>query len=310
MKNQKPKSIKSPEKDKTVGESLLLRVRSAERRTLQNIKWLSLAIAALYLLGYIWRVFYYRRLGIPESFLDFPFPEILIPKGFGVIIFLAALIITFSYGKFYQWIIETNKVRLLKSSTLFYKITIVLFVVSLGGLLYTRQFSLIVFGILGSCLGKVVFKFSSLSDRVQFWHLLWICLLLACGVQVTDAWISAGRDMKLGKFPLVKPSTNNQDDEPKFLLGFFKDKYFIASPDELYGRKVTVLDAKHRDKIDIAYLGWLEASMKRKRKELSELGKSLQELEKRRDQLAKQMGDPNALDYMKVTKPMLPAESE
>jgi hypothetical protein len=303
MEKQQPKNITSPEKEKAVDEPLLMRVRSAERRLLQNIKWLSLAIAALYFLGYIWRVFYYRRLGIPESFLDFPFPEILIPKGFGVIIFLAALIITFSYGKFYQWIIETNKVRLLKSSTLFYKITIVLFVVSLGGLLYTRQFSFIVFGILGSCLGKVVFKFSSLSDRVQFWHLLWICLLLACGAQVTDAWISAGRDMKLGKFPLVTLSTNNQDEKTKFLLGFFKGKYFIASTDELYGHKVTVLDAKHVDKIDIAYMRWLEASMKKKRKELNKL-------EKRRDQLAKQIDDPNALDYMKATKPTLPPESE
>lgn len=310
MEKQQPKNITSPEKEKAVDEPLLMRVRSAERRLLQNIKWISLAIAALYLLGYIWRVFYYGRLGIPKFLLDFPLPDILVPKSFGIIVFLVWLILEFSYEKFHHWISETNQARFIKSSTLFYKINVVISIVCLGALLYTRQFSLIVFAGLGYFLGKVAFKFSCLSNRVQFWHLLWICLLLACGVQSIDAWISAGQDMKLGKFPLVTLSTNNQDEKTKFLLGFFKGKYFIASPDELYGHKITVLDAKHVDKIDIGYIRWLEASMKKKRKELNELEKRGAELEKRRDQLAKQIDDPNALDYMKVTKPALPPESE
>ena len=310
MKKQKSKSVTSPEKEKAADESLLMRVRSAERRLLQNIKWISLAIAALYLLGYIWRVFYYGRLGIPESFLDFPFPEILIPKSFGLFLFLAWLIGPFSYEKFYQWILETNQVRFVKSSTLFNKILRVVCFVALAGLLYTRQFTLIAFAAFGYFLGKLAFKLSSLSNRIQFWHLLWICFLSVCVIQSIDAWISSGRDMKLGKFPVVTLSTTDQDDKPKFLLGFFKGKYFIASPDELYGHKVTVLDAKHVDKIDIGYMRWLEASMKKKRKELNELEKRGTELEKRRDQLAKQIDDPNALDYMKATKPALPPESE
>jgi len=312
MEKQQPKNITGPEKEKAVDEPLLMRVRSAESRLLQNIKWISLAIAALYLLGYIWRVFYYGRLGIPAYFLDLPFPEILIPKGVGVMVFLAWLIIPFSYKKFNQWILETDQLRFVKASSLFNKILWVLCFVALAALLYTKQHSLIAFAALGYSLGKVAFKLSSLSYRVQFWHLLWICFLVVCAVQLIDAWISAARDMKLGKFPLVRLSSNNQDEDekPKVLLGFFKGKYFIASPDELYGHKLTVLDSSHVENMDIAYLSWLEESMRKGKKELDEVKKTLEELRGKQEQLAKEIADPNAPDDTKLTKLVSPHQNE
>ena len=284
-----------------------MRVRSAERHLLQNIKWISFAIAALYLLGYIWRVSYYGRLGIPLFLLDFPFPEVLIPQSLGLIIFLAWAAWPFLYAKFYLWFLQTSQGRSPQGSPAFNKTMILLPIVGLGGLLYTKQFSFVGFACLGYFFGRTAWEFSQRPDRVQFWHLLWIFLLVVGVVQWTDAWVLAGRDLKLGKFAVVASSTDTEEDGPRILLGFFRGKYIIASPDDLYGRKLTILDSSHVETMDITYLSWLEQSMRKGKKELK---KTLEELRGKQGQLANEMADPNAPDATKLTKPLSPPENE
>lgn len=55
-------------------------VKRQELNLLKSFSWISLGIAVLYLSGYIWRCAYYTRMNVPVSMIDFPFPEILIPK--------------------------------------------------------------------------------------------------------------------------------------------------------------------------------------------------------------------------------------
>jgi len=306
MENKQPKNITRPDNEKDIDEQLLMRVRSAERRLLKNIKWISVAIAALYLLGYIWRVIYYGRLRIPESFLDFPFPEILIPKSFGVPIFLAWLISTFSYEKFYQWIVKTNQVRFVKSSTLFYKIMLVILIISTGCLLYTKQYSLIAFAVFGFFLGKAVFKISSQSNRVQFWHLIWICFIIVIAVQLTDAWISAGRDMKMDKFPWVTLSSTNKENTSGMLLGFFKGKYFIMFLDEHDFPKLRILNAEQVEKVDLNYRSWTVNRLRKLKEDFLKLDKQYDELIKVREALRKESGDPNLFDDIDIRKPVWP----
>jgi len=285
-KQQPEKNITSPEKENTVDELLLKRIRSVERRLLQNIQWVSFAIAALYLLGCIWRVSYYGQLGIPDSFLDFPFPEILIPKSFGFIVFLAWLIVPFSYKKFYRWIFETNQVRFVKSSTLFNKILWVLSCVGLAAILYTKQYRFIAFGALGYFLGEVAFKISSLSNRVQFWHVLWICFLITIGVQYLDGRMTAVSDLKNSNFPLASISVNEQEDVQGLFYGLFKGKYLVCSGNELEGIKLNIVDPDKVKNIDLRYVKWLEFALKN-------IEKKQRDLQKEKNKLSKEMPDSN-----------------
>lgn len=61
-------------------EIVLPKVRKAEQRILRSLPLISVIIASLYLLGYIWRIAYYSRIGVPLAFLEFPFPETLLPQ--------------------------------------------------------------------------------------------------------------------------------------------------------------------------------------------------------------------------------------
>ena len=84
-------------------DRILGHVRKQERNLLRSISWISIGIAILYVCGYMWRVCYYVRLGIPVSFVDFPFPEILIPKPHLFAFMVQALFVIGyeSYNKFY-----------------------------------------------------------------------------------------------------------------------------------------------------------------------------------------------------------------
>lgn len=82
---------------------ILERVRRHERNLLRNLSWISLGIAILYVCGYVWRSWYYARMGIPVSMIDFPFPEILIPKMHLFIFIVQALFVILyeNYSNFF-----------------------------------------------------------------------------------------------------------------------------------------------------------------------------------------------------------------
>jgi len=88
---------------------VLPRVQRAERRLLRNIQYVSIGVAVLYLFGFIWRSSYYSRLGIPQSLIDFPFPEILVPKSLCIVIFIVSILSPFASRKFSDFFVETRR---------------------------------------------------------------------------------------------------------------------------------------------------------------------------------------------------------
>jgi hypothetical protein len=93
----------------TVGRIVLPRVQRTERRLLWSIQYASVGVAVLYLFGYIWRASYYSRLGIPQSLIDFPFPEILVPQSWCIVIFVVSLLGPLVSRKFYDFFTETRR---------------------------------------------------------------------------------------------------------------------------------------------------------------------------------------------------------
>jgi len=86
---------------KDVNKGILKKVQHKEHEVIKNISWISISISFLYMCGYAWRVAYYGRLGVPVSFIDFNFPEILIPKP-RLLAFIAQFLLTFLYAKYHS----------------------------------------------------------------------------------------------------------------------------------------------------------------------------------------------------------------
>ena len=95
-------------------DRLLEHVRRKERSLLKSISWISIGIAILYVCGYAWRASYYDRIGIPVSFVDFSFPEILIPKP-NVFVFMANLFVVIASGRYYDFYTRKKRLRRAKA---------------------------------------------------------------------------------------------------------------------------------------------------------------------------------------------------
>lgn len=87
---------------------ILERVRIHERYLMRSISWISLGIAILYVCGYTWRYYYYNRMGIPVSMIDFPFPEILVPK-IRLFVFIAQALFVIAYEKYSEFFIKSKR---------------------------------------------------------------------------------------------------------------------------------------------------------------------------------------------------------
>jgi len=101
------------EKDQLYDSQILNRVRRQERVMLRSISWISLGIALLYVCGYLWRASYYNRLGVPVSIVDFPFPEILVPKMCLVVFLFQALYVVAceNYSEFFANISRRKRAK-------------------------------------------------------------------------------------------------------------------------------------------------------------------------------------------------------
>ena len=93
---------------------ILGRVRRQERNLLRSISWISLGIATLYVCGYVWRSCYYNRMGIPVSMIDFPFPEILIPKQ-NLFVFIVQALLTIAYENYSNFFIKNKRLHRAKA---------------------------------------------------------------------------------------------------------------------------------------------------------------------------------------------------
>jgi hypothetical protein len=93
---------------------ILERIRRQERNLLKSISWISLGIAILYVCGYVWRSSYYYSIGIPVLMVDFPFPEILIPK-MGLFIFIAQALFIIAYENYSDFFIKNKRLHRAKT---------------------------------------------------------------------------------------------------------------------------------------------------------------------------------------------------
>ena len=104
------------EKGKTMTEDRILEhVRRQERNHIRSISWISIGVAILYVCGYVWRIHYYSRLGIPVLFVDFPFPEIIVPK-VRLFAFMASVLAVIAYENYYDF--YTRKKRLQRAKAM------------------------------------------------------------------------------------------------------------------------------------------------------------------------------------------------
>ena len=192
-----------------------------------------------------------------------------------------------------------------------------LFIIFVAWCLYYGLYWHIIIILLGHFLGIAVYKLSYVEDRTQFWRILWLCIIIACCIQYFDARMTAVWNLKHGNFPVVLKlklndssntlsSAENERELAGILFGFFKGKYFVASNDKIFGHKLTILDSERVQDMEIIYSRWLEKNIEKSRKELRELADRLSELEKegesiikKSEDVAKEMGDPNALDNIK-----------
>lgn len=87
---------------KQMVDTVTERVVAEESRVLQSIGWVSIATAILYVCAVAWRFAYYTRLGVPFVILEFPFPDILIPR-LTLLAFIANALLAFLAGRFYRF---------------------------------------------------------------------------------------------------------------------------------------------------------------------------------------------------------------
>lgn len=91
-------------------KEILKHVREYERHIFRSISWVSIGIAILYISGYMWRTSYYKTLGVPFSFIDFPFPLILVPKNRSIW-FIMNFIFVIGYEKYYRFYTEQKRLK-------------------------------------------------------------------------------------------------------------------------------------------------------------------------------------------------------
>jgi hypothetical protein len=156
--------------------------------------------------------------------------------------------------------------------------------------LYFRAFWMLFLFLLGNACGIGIYKLSKIENRSQFWRFIWILVILTCGIQYIDAYLSAKRDLKTVNFPVIVNvglndplNTNLFSDDEKintgFLLGFFKNKYFILSKDKSLGHKLYILESDQVSSIEVLYMRWLQSSINKSRNTLYEIAEDLSNLE-------------------------------
>lgn len=95
-------------------DKILGHIRRHEQQLLRSVSWISLGIAILYVYGYAWRFWYYYRLGVPVSMIDFPFPETLIPK-MPLVIFTVNALFVIAYENYSDFFIKSKRLRRAKA---------------------------------------------------------------------------------------------------------------------------------------------------------------------------------------------------
>jgi hypothetical protein len=385
-------------------EIVLPKVRKAEQRILRSLPLISVVIASLYLLGYIWRIAYYSRIGVPLAFLEFPFPETLLPQSWCLAIFVVSFLSPLISYRFYDYFVETRRKLIAKSfgvicpleklmeflsqksdksefstnaealaktieeyakeplaktgkrdkdyfeglrkriieqfpnvtkdlqdsifSMVFYLTLLdseerhkvpnsvsdavggvlprgyevpnkIIWAVSLlyviSGLIFGYYWQILAI-VLGNLLGWVTYKVSYIEDRVQYWSILWVCVVVACGVQFADGYLLAGRHLKEGRFPVVVSLTLENNEEkslfgepngytPMIFLGSFKGRDVIASRGPFDWQNVIVLNEDRVTQMKLVYTKWITEGLERSKREFTELCEQLNALEEERKKL-------------------------
>lgn len=87
---------------------IIQNIKRQESHLLKSVSWISLGIAVLYMLGYAWRFCFYTRMGVPIDMVDFPFPDILIPKRPVLIVLVNAFVLIAS-EKYFSFFVKKRR---------------------------------------------------------------------------------------------------------------------------------------------------------------------------------------------------------
>jgi len=147
--------------------------------------------------------------------------------------------------------------------------------------------------VLGNLLGLLAYKLSYIEDRVQYWRMLWACVVVACGVQFADGYLLAGQHLKEGRFPVVVSLTLENNEEkslfgepneytPMIFLGSFKGRDVIASRGPFDWQNVIVLNEDRVTQMKLVYTKWITEGLEKSKGEFTELREQLNALEEKR----------------------------
>ena len=85
-----------------IDERMARHTRAKEEKILRSISLMSLGVAVLYLCGFVWRSSYFMALGMPFAIVEFPFPEILVPRA-TVIAFIVNFTSAYIGARYYDF---------------------------------------------------------------------------------------------------------------------------------------------------------------------------------------------------------------
>lgn len=377
-----------------IDKAILSSVRQKERAFIRSISLISAGIGILYVSGFIWRISYYQKLGIPASMVEIPFPMVLIPK-IHITVFLAQVILGFigaSYYEFYKREKRTRRAKLMgiaepldiivdygikqhlksnspkktnqvvlydflheyiarpehkesdwkfdikefekevlplftdippeirasftqyelqllimdsdqRSETIrdslgsypegsqlferlnYWSVRASIILIILIGIFWSRDVIQTAFyAALGVGVGLALAKFARGVDRFQFWHMLWISVVLLFLLNGIDGYITARTNLVNVRLPIATFSKRNGQEEKGLLIASFSDCYFMIPLDANDVFRRVKIEKDEVRSISFTRLSWILKSIEHNEQYLKSLIQKNEDiLERRKD---------------------------
>lgn len=119
----------------------------------------------------------------------------------------------------------------------------------------------LIYAVLGVGIGLALAELSRRNDRFQFWHMLWISVILLFALNAIDGYITARADLVNARLPIATFSKRNGEEEKGLLIASFSDCYFMVPLDanDVY-RRIKIEKNEVRS-ISFTTVSWLLKSL-------------------------------------------------
>ena len=154
----------------------------------------------------------------------------------------------------------------------------------------------ILYGALGVGVGLALATFVHREDRYQFWHMLWISVVLLIVLNAIDGHTTARADLKGPNLPIATISTKSGQEQKGLLLASFSDGYFLVPLDanDVY-RRIKIQKDEVRS-ISYTTVSWLLKSLEATKEQLQTHLQKTDEFLNEAKQTLNKVKDPNCAD--------------